>query len=111
MSTREEGRVHAIDFHKDEKIMAVGGTEKYIAMYEITDGGNIINRVEELGPNSDVITSLKFHGDSYLVTSLKNGHVAIWNHVRGTMMKKIENMSPITSMISFQKKYVCFSSE
>ena len=26
MSTREEGRVHAIEFSKDEKIMAVGGT-------------------------------------------------------------------------------------
>lgn len=51
MSTREEGRVQAIEFSKDEKIMAVGGVERYIVIYQISDGGNNTNRLEELGPN------------------------------------------------------------
>ena len=111
MSTREEGRVQAIDFSKDEKTLAVGGTEKYIVMYDISESGSTISRKEELGPNSDAITCLKFQGDLYLVTALRNGQVAIWNHIRGTLVKKIENISPITSVLTFQKKYVCFSSE
>lgn len=45
MSTREEGRVHSIEFSKDEKVMAIGGTEKYIALYEISDGGNTVSRM------------------------------------------------------------------
>lgn len=111
MSTREEGRVQAIEFSKDDKMMALGGTEKYIAMYEIMDGGNVVNRKEELGPSPDTINCLKFQGDKYLVAALKNGQVAIWNHIKGTLVKKIENVSPIISVLSFQKKFVCFSSE
>jgi hypothetical protein len=64
-----------------------------------------------LGPNSDVVTCMAFHGDSYLVAALKNGHIAIWNHLRSTLSRKIENTSIVTSLLSFQKKYVCFSSE
>ena len=90
--------------------MAVGGTEKYIAIYEISDGGNTINRMEELGPNADTIDCMTFHGDSLLVAALKNGHVAIWNHLRSTLIKKIENVSPVSSLLSFQKKFICFSS-
>lgn len=57
-------------------------------MYQLSDGGNI-NRTEELGPNDDVIISLVFHADHYLVVALKNGHVAIWNHLKGSVVKKI----------------------
>lgn len=67
--------------------------------------------MEELGPNSDVVTTMVFHGEIYLVAALKNGHIAIWNHQRATLSKKIENISIVTNLISFQKKYVCFSSE
>ena len=52
-----------------------------------------------------------FHGEIYLVAALKNGHIAIWNHQRATLAKKIENISIVTQLLSFQKKYVCFSSE
>ncbi len=45
--------------------------------------------MEELGPNSDTINCMSFHGDSLLVVALKNGHVAIWNHFKSTLMKKI----------------------
>ncbi len=64
-----------------------------------------------MGPNSDVVTCMVFHGDAYLVAALKNGHIAIWNHLRSTLSRKIENTSIVTSLLSFQKKYVCFSSE
>lgn len=43
MSTREEGRVYAIAFSHDEKFMAVGGAEKYVAIYEVTNS-NSVNR-------------------------------------------------------------------
>lgn len=46
-----------------------------------------------------------------LVCALKNGQVAIWNHYKSNMIKKIENVSPIRSIIQFQKKYICFTSE
>ena len=46
MSTKEEGKVESIEFNKDEKIMAVGGSEKYIAIYHVGEGGNSINRME-----------------------------------------------------------------
>jgi hypothetical protein len=46
-----------------------------------------------------------------LVVALKNGHVAIWNHVKASLMKKIENLSPIRDILTFQKKYICFSSD
>lgn len=54
---------------------------------------------------------MTFHGDAFLVAALKNGHVLIWNHLRSTLSKKIENSIPVTALLSFQKKYVCFSSE
>ncbi len=62
--------------------------------------------MEELGPNSDVVTCMVFHGDAYLVAALKNGHIAIWNHLRSTLSRKIENSTLVTSLLSFQKKYV-----
>lgn len=43
MSTREEGRVYAIAFSVDEKLMAVGGAEKYVAIYEVINS-NTVNR-------------------------------------------------------------------
>lgn len=66
--------------------------------------------MEELGPNSDSVVCMVFHGDSYIVVALKNGHIAIWNHLRSTLAKKIENNSIVTSLLTFHKKYVCFSS-
>lgn len=111
MSTREEGRVHSIEFSKDEKIMAAGGVEKYVAIYEILDGGNTVRRMEELGPNPDVINCMTFHSDSLLVVALRNGHIMIWNHIKSSLTKKIENVSTIHAMLSFQKRYVCFSSD
>ena len=111
MSTREEGRVHAIEFSKDEKTMAVGGSEGYVAIYEISDGGTSINRMEELGPNPDKINCMAFHSETMLVVALRNGHVMIWNHLKSNLIKKIENISPITTLLSFQKKYVCFGSD
>lgn len=54
---------------------------------------------------------MAFHGDTYLVAALKNGHVVIWNHLRATLAKKIKNTTLVTALLSFQKKYVCFSSE
>lgn len=89
MSTREEGRVHSIEFSKDEKIMAAGGVEKYVAIYEILDGGNTVRRMEELGPNPDTINCMTFHSDSLLVVALKNGHIMIWNHIKSSLTKKI----------------------
>jgi WD40 repeat protein len=90
--------------------MAVGGTEKYIVLYEIVNG-NTVTRGEELGPHTETINSLCFFGESMLVCALKNGQVAIWNHYKSNMIKKIENVSPIRSIIQFQKKYICFTSE
>jgi WD40 repeat protein len=46
-----------------------------------------------------------------LVVALKNGQVAIWNHHRSSLIKKIENVSPIKTLMQFQKKYICFSTE
>jgi WD40 repeat protein len=54
---------------------------------------------------------MKFHGDSFLISALKNGQVLIWNHLRSTLSKKIENSIAVTSILSFQKKYVCFASD
>ncbi len=54
---------------------------------------------------------MTFQGDAYLVAALKNSQISIWNHLRSTLVKKIENPSPITYLLTFQKKYVCFSSE
>lgn len=64
-----------------------------------------------MGPHSDIINVLCFFGDSLLVCALKNGHVAIWNHIKANMIKKIENVSPIRAVVHFQRKYICFSSE
>jgi hypothetical protein len=52
-----------------------------------------------------------FYGDSMLVVALKNGQVAIWNYHKASLMKKIENVSPIKHLIQFQKKYICLTSE
>ena len=60
--------------------------------------------MEELGPNSDVVTTMVFHGEIYLVAALKNGHIAIWNHQRATLSKKIENISIVTNLISFSSE-------
>lgn len=109
MSTREEGRIHAIEFSPDEKVMAVGGAEKYVALYEINSSG-VVSRREELGPHGEAVSSLCFFGDSLLVVALKNGHVAIWNHLKAALIKKIENLSPVRDILTFQKKYICFTS-
>lgn len=45
------------------------------------------------------------------MVALKNGQVAIWNHLKAALMKKIENLSPIKNILAFQKKYICFTSE
>ena len=45
MSTREEGKVNAIAFSNDDKLMAVGGTEKYVVIYEIANSSSV-NRSE-----------------------------------------------------------------
>ena len=37
--------------------------------------------------------------------------MAIWNHQKVSLIKKIENMSPIRDIIAFQKKYICFTSD
>ena len=41
MSTREEGRVNAIEFSNDERIMAVGGAEKYVVLYDISSSNTV----------------------------------------------------------------------
>lgn len=51
-----------------------------------------------------------FHEDAYLVVALKNGNVAIWNYLKATVVKKIENLSPITSILNFQRKFICLVS-
>ena len=61
MSTREEGRINAIEFSHDEKILAVGGNEKYVVLFDITNN-SVVNRTEELGQHSDVISCLAFYG-------------------------------------------------
>lgn len=70
-----------------------------------------MNKMEQLGPNADIIISMVFHAETYLVVALKNGHVAIWNHFKANVVKKIENLSPISSILSFQKKFVCLVSQ
>ena len=42
---------------------------------------------------------------------MKNGQVAIWNHHRASLIKKIENVSPIKCLLQFQKKFIVFTSE
>ena len=54
---------------------------------------------------------MTFHGDSLLVVALRNGNVVIWNHLKSNLIKKIENVSLISSILSFQKKFICFASE
>lgn len=54
---------------------------------------------------------MTFFGDFLLVVALKNGQVAIWNHHRASLIKKIENVSPIKTLMQFQKKFICFSTE
>ena len=110
MSTREEGRVNAIQFSLDEKVMAVGGAEKYVALYDITNA-NSVNRSVQLGQHSESITSMCFYGDMMLVVAQKNGQVAIWNYHKAALMKKIQNVSPIRALIQFQRKYLCLVSE
>jgi WD40 repeat protein len=110
MSTREEGRVNAIAFSQDEKLMAAGGAEKYVVIYEVGNSSSL-NRTEELGQHSDVVSCMTFFGEFLLVVALKNGQVAIWNHQRASLIKKIENVSPIKSLMQFQKKYIVFTSE
>ena len=41
MSTREEGRINAIEFSQDEKVMAVGGADKYVVIYEIANSNTV----------------------------------------------------------------------
>ena len=53
------------------------------------DGGNTINRMEELGPNSDKVSCMTFHADNLLVVALRNGSIVIWNHFKSNLMKKI----------------------
>lgn len=45
MSTREEGKINAIAFSHDEKLMAVGGAEKYVVIYEVVNSSSV-NRSE-----------------------------------------------------------------
>jgi len=70
-----------------------------------------VHRAIELGVHSDPITSICFFSDALIVVALKNGQVAIWNYQKVSLMKKIENVSPIKSLILFQKKYLTLSSE
>lgn len=70
-----------------------------------------VHRAIELGAHSDPITSICFFSDALVVVALKNGQVAIWNFQKVSLMKKIENVSPIKSLIVFQKKYLSLSSE
>ena len=79
-------------------------------IYEVVNSGSV-NRSEELGQHSDVVTSICFFGDFLLVAALKNGQVAIWNHHRASLIKKIENVSPIRSLLQFQKQHIVFTSE
>lgn len=70
-----------------------------------------VNRTEELGQHSDAISTMTFFGEFLLVVALKNGQVSIWNHHRANLIKKIENVSPIRSLMQFQKKYIVFTSD
>lgn len=79
-------------------------------LYNIKNA-NEVSRAEELGIHSDVINCIAFYGDKLLVCALKNGQVSIWNHFKATLIKKIENVSPIRSIIEFQKRYICFTSD
>jgi WD40 repeat protein len=90
--------------------MAVGGSERYVVLYEMLNS-NSVNRTVELGQHSDAITALAFFADFLLVVALKNGQVAIWNHHRTSLIKKIENVSPIRTLLQFQKKFICFTTE
>jgi len=87
----------------------VGGAERYIVLFTLVSG-NTVTRSGELGVHSDSINCLCFFGDSLLVVALKNGQVAIWNYLKASLMKKIENVSSITNILPFQKKYICFTS-
>lgn len=69
--------------------MAVGGSEKCIVMYEIHNNGNSISRMEEYEQHTDAINCLAFQGDNLLICALKNGHIFIWNYLRGNLIKKI----------------------
>ena len=69
--------------------MAVGGAEKYVALYDITNA-NSVNRSVELGQHSESISAMCFYGDTMLVVAQKNGQVAIWNYHKASLMKKIE---------------------
>ena len=90
--------------------MAVGGAEKYVAIYELINA-NSVNRAIELGQHSDPVTSICFFSDALIVVALKNGQVAIWNYQKVSLVKKIENVSPIRSLLLFQKKYLTISSD
>lgn len=90
--------------------MAVGGSERYVVIYEVLNS-NSVNRTVELGQHSDAVTAITFFGDFLLVVALKNGQVAIWNHHRASLIKKIENVSPIRTLLQFQKKFICFTTE
>ena len=89
---------------------AVGGVERYVVLFSVSSSNTIV-RSEELGVHSDCINALCFFGDNLLVVAMKNGEVAIWNYLKASLMKKIENVSSITNIIPFQKKYICFTSE
>jgi WD40 repeat protein len=45
--------------------------------------------MEEYEQHTDVINCLAFQGDSLLICALKNGHIFIWNYLRGNLIKKI----------------------
>lgn len=68
--------------------MAVGGAEKYVVLYDISSS-NAVTRGDELGVHNDAVSSLCFFGDTLLVVALKNGQVAIWNHQKVNLIKKI----------------------
>lgn len=42
-----------------------------------------------------------------MISALRSGHIYIWNHIKSTLIKKIENISIIRCLSIIGRKFVC----
>jgi len=79
--------VNALAFSPDGKLLATGGSDAQVTLFQTTDG----KLVRALPGHTSAISALAFHpGGAFLVSASKDRTLRLWNLATGQLIKALE---------------------
>lgn len=90
--------VHTVAFSPDGKLIAVGGSDARIDLFQAADG----KLVRSMPGHTSTVAALVFHpSGSVLVSAGKDRTIRLWNVANGQMMKSLEGHTAWVQGVAF----------